>query len=196
MMLNIKLSVLIYFILFPISVIGQTIGSDNSTLLSQDHGLIFEKESHKLLADSSYISTIQLTKLSGEAHGMQFRLLFNKDAEDSTILIFKEIQKGADLSDPSWLLDFNVIKGEILKNGASQDEVFIVVYNLDQGGGLLPGEYNNLFTVKYKIASLADSEKNIKSSIKIAHAQASTFDGFAIDIAPSRDELKITVKRK
>ena len=196
MMLNIRLSVLIYFILLTISVIGQTIGSANSTILSQDHGLIFEKESHKLLADSSYISTIQLTKLSGKAHGMQFRLLFNKDAEDSTILIFKDIQKGADLSDPSWLLDFNVIKGEILKNGASQDEVFIVVYSLDQGGGLLPGEYNNLFTVKYKIASLADSEKNIKSSIKIAHAQASTFDGFAIDIAPSRDELKITVKRK
>ena len=39
------------------------------------------------------------------------------------------------------------------------------------------------------------STNNIKSSMKISKAEASTFEGNAIDITPSRDEFKRYLKR-
>lgn len=182
-MLNLNLVAIIYIILFHFSSIAQEVDTN--------HGLIFEKELEYRLEDSSYTDVIQLLNLGDKAQAVQFRLLINKAADDSTILIFKDLQKGSDLSDPSWLLDFNVIKDPVALNGASQDEIFVVLYNLNQNGGLLPGDYSDLINVNYEVAALPDLQNNIKSSIKISHAEASTFDGNSIDITPTRDEFKI-----
>jgi hypothetical protein len=186
---------LVYLIISTFPCIAQSTDSINSKKVVTNHGLIFEKEYEYRLQDSSYMDVIQLLNLGDKAHAMQFRLFINKAADDSAIIIFESIQKGSDLSDPSWLLDFNVKKGQVAPNGASQDEIYIVLYNLNQNGGLLPGDYNNLFTINYRLAKLPGLQKDIKSSIKISHAEASTFQGNAIDIKPSRDELKIYIKK-
>lgn len=193
-MLKFNLMMSFYFILFYFSSIAQPTDSLNSTDVVTISGLIFEKEIEYLVGDSSYTDVIQLINLCDKAQAMQFRLLINKAPDDSTILIFKDIQKGSDLSDPSWLLDYNVIKGPSAKNGASQDEIFVVLYNLNYNSGLMPGDYNNLFNVNYALPGIIDLEKDIKSSIKISHAEASTFEGNAVDIKPTRNELKIYLK--
>jgi hypothetical protein len=195
-MLNFNLVMIVFIILFNFLSVAQTNHLYNSAELDTNSGLIFEKELEYRVEDSSYTDVIKLLNLGDKAQALQFRLLINKATDDSTILIFKDIQKGADLSDPSWLLDYNVIKGPIAKNGASQDEIFIVLYSLNQNGGLLPGDYSDLINVNYEVASLPDLQNNIKSSIKISHAEASTFEGNSIDIKPTRDEFKIYAKRK
>jgi len=180
-------------LIFNVWGIAQPLNSTDS--ISTVSGLIFEKEMDYRLPDSTYSDIIQLLNLSEKAQAMQFRLLLNKAPDDSAFLIFKDIQKGSDLNDPGWLLDFNIIKGPILQNGASLDEIFVVLYNLNQNGGLLPGDYQNLFTVNYAVPELPGLTRDIKSSIKISHAEASTFQGFAIDIKPTRDEFKVYVKK-
>ena len=194
-MLKFNLITIVYIILFQFSSIAQSTDSINSTKVATNYGLIFEKEIEYRLEDSSYTNVIQLLHLSGKVQAMQFRLLINKAPDDSTILIFKDIQKGSDLSDPSWLLDYNVIKGPVNQNGASRDEIYIVLYNMNQNGGLVPGDYNNLIAVNYKLTDLPGLQNDIKSSLKISHADASTFEGIEIDIKPSRDGLKIYIKR-
>jgi len=193
-MLKFNLMMSFYCILFYFSSIAQPTDSLNSTDVVTISGLIFEKQMEYLVGDSSYTDVIQLVNLCDKAQAMQFRLLINKAPDDSTILIFKDIQKGSDLSDPSWLLDYNVIKGPSAKNGASQDEIFVVLYNLNYNGGLIPGDYKSLFNVNYALPGIIDLEKDIKSSMKISHAEASTFEGNAIDIKPTRNELKIYLK--
>ena len=194
-MLKFNLFMIVYIILFHLTSTAQTANSFNSKEAVTNHGLIFEKELDYRWEDSSYTDIIQLLNLCDKAQAIQFRLLINKSPDDSTIIIFKDIQKGSDLSDPSWLLDYNVIKGPVARNGASQDEIYIVLYNLNQNGGLVPGDYSNLITVNYRLTDLPVLQNDIKSSIKISKAEASTFEGIAIDIKPSRDELKIYVKR-
>ena len=195
-MLKLNLIAFICIIIFHFSSLAQSNDSSKSIQVSTDYGLIFEKEIEYRLEDSSYTDAIQLFNLCDKAQAMQFRLLINKAPDDSTILIFKDVQKGSDLSDPSWLLDFNVIKGPVTQNGASLDEIYVVLYNLNQNGGLLPGDYKNLFTVNYRLTNVTRLQGDIKSSMKISHTEASTFQGDAIDIKPSRDEFKILVKGK
>jgi len=197
-MTNLKFSfiVIVYSILSTLPGIAQSTEPKSLTEAGASFGLRFEKEVEYRSEDSTYTENIQLLKLSKKAQAMQFKLLINKAPDDNTILIFSDIKKGIDLSDPSWLMDYNIIKGPITKNGASQDEIFIVLYNLNQNGGLSPGDYKNLFTVKYKVADLSGLKNNIKSSIQISNAEASTFDGFAIDIKSDRNEFKIYISRK
>ena len=157
-------------------------------------GLIFEKEFKYRLKNNAYTDIIQLIDLSDEAQAIQFRLQINKADDDSTILIFDSIEKGNDIVDPSWILDYNIIRGSILPNGASKDEVIIVLYNLIQNNGLIPGDYNELFKVNYRVADIIDLQDSVKSSIKISNAIASTNQGNPIDITPSHDEFKVIVK--
>ena len=154
-------------------------------------GLVFEKEFEYRLENNSYTDIIQLISLGDKAQALQFRLLVNKADDDSTMLIFENLQKGADVSDPTWILDYNVFKGPILPNGASKDEIYVLLYNLNQNGGLPPGDYTELLKVNYKVVDLPDLQDSIKSSMKISNAQASTSQGLPIDITPSRDEFKI-----
>jgi hypothetical protein len=195
-MLNIKHFVIVLIILFSFFSIAQTDKQSGSSKSATDSGLIFKKEIEYRLDDSSYTDVIQLLNLSGKAQAIQFRILINKSADDSTILIFKDIQKGSDLSDQNWLLDYNVFKGSVVSNKASRDEIYVVLYNSKQDGGLLLGDHLDLIRVNYESAKLTGSKNDIKSSMKISHSEASTFNGMAINIAPSRDEYKIYVRKK
>lgn len=195
-MKNFKLITIVYIILFYISSIAQVDKSSGSTKNETDSGLIFKKELVYRMADSSYTDVIQLLNLSGKLHALQFRILINKAADDSAVLIFKDIQKGSQIINPTWLLDYNIVKGAIASNGASKYEIYVVLYNTSQNGGLLPGDYSDLIKVNYKVAHLHNLKNNIKSSIKISNAEASTFNGFPINIVPTRDEFKIYIKRK
>jgi hypothetical protein len=158
------------------------------------YGLVFEKEYVYEPEDSSYTDEIQLISLSEKVQALQFRLLVNKAADDSTILIFDDLRKGSDVIDSSWALDYNIFKGPVDSNGASKDEIYVLLYNVVQDGGLLPGNYYSLFEVDYKIVDLPNTKDSIKSSFKITNTQASTSEGNPIDISPSRDEFKIYAK--
>ncbi len=158
------------------------------------YGLIFEKEFEYRFEEESYTDIIQLKSLSNKAQAIQFRLLVNKAEDDSTFLIFEGIEKGSDISDESWVLNYNLVRGPLLANGASKDELYVLIYNVHQDNGLLPGDYDNLIKVHYKIAALPDLQDSVKTSIKIAHTLASTYQGIPIDITPSRDEFVIKVK--
>jgi len=193
-MLNFNLIVVLNIIVLYFSSIAQTYYPLKSTEITTDNGLIFEKEYEYRLEDNSYTDIIQLINLETKAQALQFKLLLNETIDDSTILIFQNIQKGSDLSDSSWILSYNVFRGDTNAIGASKDVVSVLLYNLNQEGGLDPGNYNNLLEVKYRVADLPFLQDSIKSSMKISDAVASTFEGFLIDITPSRDEFIILVR--
>jgi len=161
-----------------------------------DYGLIFKEDTVYRLEDDSYVDIMQLKSLPGKVQALQFKLLVNKVVDDNVILTFQNIQKGADVSDPSWVLTYNVFRGPLTGNGASVDEILVLLFNLEQDNGLPPGDYNELLKVKYRVADLPALQDSIKSSIKIANAEASTYQGFPIDITPSRDELVIIAKNR
>jgi hypothetical protein len=148
------------------------------------------------LEDDSYTDIMQLKDLTHKAQALQFRLLVNKALDDNVILTFQNIQKGADIIDPSWVLNYNVFRGPLTGNGASVDEILVLLYNLNQNGGLDPGDYNELLKVKYRVANLPALQDSIKSSFLISNAEASTYQGFPIDITPSRDELTVIARNR
>ena len=195
----------LFFVLFPASGIlaGEKTIQNNSFELDSNHssfyptddsGLIFEKTLRYISKDSSYTDILQLKNLSGIAQAIQFRIQLNKVEDDSTILIFDNLEKGADISNQNWVVNYNLIKGTVLPNGASKDEVIVLIYNLNQNGGLPPGDYSELLKVNYIVADLPVLQDSVKSSMKITHAQASTAQGQPIDITPSRDEFKLIIK--
>ncbi|MBE0570219.1 MAG: choice-of-anchor D domain-containing protein, partial [Ignavibacteriaceae bacterium] len=172
-----------------ISVPSLTI--DLSATVVSEAGLLFESDSIYRLEDNSYMDVMQLKNLTDTLHALQFRLQVNKEVNDNVILTFQNMQKGSDVSDSSWVLVYNIERGPITPNGASVDEVFVLLYNLNQGVGLLPGDHNELFRINYRVADLPALQDSIKSTIKITHAEASTFEGLPITITPSRDLLTI-----
>ncbi len=159
-------------------------------------GLVFASDTLYLQEDSVYTETMQLKSLTATAQAIQFRLLFNKDVDDQTVLTFINIEKGTDVAGSNWSLHYNVFRGPLTSNGASVDSVYVLLYDLNQGGGLAPGDYNDLFRVKYRVADLPALQDSVKSSIRITEAVGSTFQGFPINITPSLDELTIYVKNR
>ncbi len=156
-----------------------------------DYGIIFQRDTVYQLEDDSYIEIMQLKDLSDTLQALQFKLLVNKSLDDSTILTFQNIQKGSDILDPSWVLDYNVFRGLLTANGGSVDEINVLLYNLHQNNGLPEGNYDELFKVKYRVADLPVLHDSIKSSIKITEALGSTYQGYPINITPSRNELVV-----
>jgi hypothetical protein len=191
-----KAVILFFLLTLLIPSLAQTNGSNNSKESMTNYGLMFEKEVEYRLADSSYKDIIQLLKLGDKAQAIQFRLSFNKAPDDSKILIFQDIQKGSDLDDNSWLLDYNIVEGSRTGEEGLETEIYIVLYCLNQDDGLLPGDFKNLLTVEYKLVALPNQKNHVKSSLKISHAEASTFKGDAIDITSNQDEFKVYLKRK
>ena len=165
-----------------------------SKCLSEKHGLVFQNESKLLFEEKSFTEIIQLFSLDSKLHALQFRIFINSADEDSTILIFESLEKGSEISDASWILDYNVIEGPVMANGASKDEVLVLLYNLDPDGCLEPGNYNDLIDINFRIPKSPTKQDSIKSSLIITNAEGSTFDGFPINISPSRNELTIILK--
>ena len=170
--------------------------SGNGYIPPAEFGLIFEKDTVTRLENASYMDVMQLKALNANLKALQFRLLVNQSGGDTPILTFQNIQKGSNLSDPSWVLDYNVVRGPILPNGASVDVIYVLVYNINQGPGwaLGPGDWNDLLHVNYRVANLPAGQNNIRSTFKITNAAGSQFDGTAIDITPSRDILTVIAK--
>ena len=158
-------------------------------------GLLFASDTVRVFEDDIYTETMQLYGNTGFIHAIQFRLLTNLRVDDNTILTYQSIQKGANVSNPNWVLETNVARGPITANGASKDTIYVLLYNLNPGPGDL-GEpnYTDLFRVKYKVARLQPLQNNIKSSFFIFNAQASSFTGAAIPITPSRPEFVVIAK--
>ncbi len=159
-------------------------------------GLVFEKDTVYRLEDDSYIDIIQLKDVAYKVQAFQFKLLVNKAVDDNVILTFQNLQKGNDISDPAWVLNYNVFRGPLTGNGASVDQINVLIYNLNYNSGLNPGNYNDLLKVKYRVADLPALQDSIKSSIRILNAEASTFEGFPVDITPSRDELTVIAQNR
>ncbi|MCZ7612709.1 MAG: choice-of-anchor D domain-containing protein [Ignavibacteriaceae bacterium] len=161
-----------------------------------DAGIIFELDSVYKLEDNSYMEIMQLKNLTDSLHAFQFRIQVNKEISDNVILIFQNIQKGTDVADASWILRSTITRGPITPNGASMDEVFVLLYNINQGAGLAPGNYNNLFRVNYTVADLEPLQDSLKSTFRITHVEGSDYQGLPIDITPSRDLLNVIARNR
>ena len=162
---------------------------------SEGKGLKFGNKIVYQLEDDSYTQTMNLTGLDplGEKiQAIQFRLTVNKATDDNTILTFQNIQKGTDVADANWVLDYNLFRGPLTGNGASVDSIYVLLYNLDQQNGLDPAvDYDDLLTVKYRIADLPALTDTLKSSVKITHASATTLDGYPVDISSIDNNLTV-----
>jgi hypothetical protein len=165
-----------------------------------EYGLIFDSDTVYQLEDDSYTEIIQLKDVTpGEIiKAIQFRLYTNQASNDNTILTFQSITKGSNVVDPSWILETNVVRGPINSNGASEDLIYVLLYNINQGPGwaLGSGDWNDMFHVTYRIADLPALTDSVKSSIQIANEEASSFEGFPIDITGSRDDLTVIAKNR
>lgn len=159
-------------------------------------GLLFEKDSVNQLEDDSYSMKMNLKNLSAGAHAIQFELLMNSETDDDIILTFQSIQKGTAIDDDNWVLDYSVFRGSITPNGASADTVFVLLYNLNQTAVLPVGDNDDLLIVNYKVADLTALQDSLKSSIKIANAEASTYGGNPINISPSTDDLTVIARNR
>ncbi|NWF88766.1 MAG: choice-of-anchor D domain-containing protein [Ignavibacteriaceae bacterium] len=186
-----------------LSFIHNGAGSPSSIVLSGNgisvFGLVFAVDTLTRKEDSTYTDVIQLKSLDAKAQAIQFRLLVNKALDDNTILRFQNIQKGASVSSADWSLQYEVFRGPFTSNGSSVDSVYVLLYNLNEDNGL-PGnpsgvDYDSLLKVNYFVSDISGSD-TLKSSFRIANAEASTFQGFPIDITPSRDELSIFVTNR
>jgi hypothetical protein len=153
-------------------------------------GLVFDKDIEYRYENNSYMDVMDLVATTDPIHAVQFRLYTNQAPGDHIILSFLNIQKGTDVADPNWVLDYNVFRGPITGNGASQDVIYVLLYNTTDVS-LAPGNYYDLLHVNYRVANLVGLQDSIPSSFLIKNAEGSTFEGFPVDITPSRDQLKI-----
>jgi hypothetical protein len=162
-------------------------------------GLVFEEDTAYVLEAAFYQQKMQLvgTIPGPKIQALQFRLLTNMAVDDQTILTFQNIQKGPNVSDPSWVLDYNLVRGDITANGASEDTIYVLLYNLEQNNGLPTGvDYLDLLRINYRVADLPALMDYAKSSFLIKFAEASTFEGFPVNITPSDDQLQVVAKNR
>lgn len=148
-------------------------------------GLTWKNENVYRLEDNSFRDTLQLIAASYPIHALQFTIYTNQEIGDNTILSFLNIQKGSNIADPNWVLDYNVVRGPITGNGASQDVIYVVVYNTTTISLPAGQNYNDLLRVNYRVANLPALQDTIPSTMAIKNAQGSTYEGNPVDITPS-----------
>ncbi|MBK9099323.1 MAG: choice-of-anchor D domain-containing protein [bacterium] len=130
-------------------------------------GLVFEKDTSYVLEAAFYQEKMQLrgTVPGVKIQALQFRLLTNMAIDDETILTFQNIQKGTEVATSDWVLDYNLVRGDITANGASEDTIYVLLYNLQQDNGLPTGvDYLDLLRVNYRVADLPALVDYSKSS--------------------------------
>jgi len=162
-------------------------------------GLVFQQDTAYVLEAAFYQEKMQLvgTMPGPKIQAMQFRLLTNLDPLDQNILTFQNIQKGNDVNTSDWVLDFNLVRGDITANGASKDTIFVLLYNLQQNNGLPTGvDYLDLLRVNYRVADLPALTDYAKSSIEIKFELASTFEGNRVIIESSDSALQVIAKNR
>jgi hypothetical protein len=156
-----------------------------------DYGLIFKEDTVVSFENELYSEKLIIIGLDANLQAVQFRLHVNGTDNDDVFLSFQGIQKGAHIMDANWILSYNVFRGPLNSNGASVDEIFVLLFNANQNSGLPPGDYYELLRINYGVVNLPNSPDRHKSSIKITHTEASTYQGFPIDIRPSREDLVV-----
>jgi len=161
-------------------------------------GLVFEEDTTFVPENTAGLTqTMQLLGTLGgsDLHALQFRLLSNMYAGDDVILTYQSIAKGADVDFPNWILETNVVRGPINANGASEDTIYVLLYNITETGDLPMGvDYNDLLTVTYKTAVLPPTVPTQLSTFQIFNAEGSTFGGNLIDVTPSDPILQVVVE--
>jgi hypothetical protein len=159
-------------------------------------GLVFSEDTAFVPENTSDITaTMQLlgNPPGVSVHALQFKLQSNMVVDDETILTFQSITKsGSIASNPDWVLETNVVRGTINPNGASEDVIYCLLYNIGNGG--LTGDWTNLMQVTYKTAVLPPLTPSQKSSFNIIDAEGSTVDGNYVDITPSDPTLEVIVE--
>jgi hypothetical protein len=160
-------------------------------------GLVFEQDTAYVDENTSdIVEKIQLLDMvpGTQLHALQFRLLSNVAIDDETILTYQSISKGSDISAmANWILETNVVRGPINANGASQDTIYVLLYNINNTGDLNLNNYNDLLRVTYRTAVLPPLTPSQKSSFQIFFAEGSTLSGNLINIAPSDPQLEVVV---
>ncbi len=160
-----------------------------------ENGLLFQHDTVYQLEDNVYTASVRLKGLDplGEkVQAIQFRLTLNKNVDDNTILTFRNIQKGSDVLDENWVLDYNLFRGPITANGASADSVYILLYNLDQNSGLDPAkDYNDLLTIEYRIADIPALNDTLNSSLIISNASGTTSEGYPVYISSAQNVMTV-----
>jgi hypothetical protein len=194
--MNTWIALSISLILSCIYAFPQTNHRTDSNQSEMRIGLVFKNVSENRFEDSSYTDTIQLVNLKATVKAIQFKLLFNNSSDDSKILTFKSIEKGVDLSDQAWLLEYNILSGSSNSKDGSKDEIFVLLYNSNLKDGLIPGSYSSLLKINYEVIHLPKFSNNVKSSISISNAEAGSADGNKVNIMSKQNELKIFVKTK
>jgi Secretion system C-terminal sorting domain len=164
--------------------------------ITNKSGLVFEKDTANTIEKGTYTNILQLKNTDAKIQALQFKLAINESIDDSAVIIFRDIQKGTDINNPDWELDYNIIHGIANTNGASQDEIIVLLYNTQQNNGLSAGSHNQLLKIKYSIVELKGQEVNVKSSLRITETVASTNLGFPVNITPSKDDLTIVAGNK
>jgi len=158
-------------------------------------GLVFENIDTTVYENDSYSSYMDLLDLNGPVNALQFTLATNMETGDNIILTYQSIVKNSGaISGPDWILETNVVRGTINANGASEDLIHVLLYNISQSAALT-GSYDKLFKVNYKVAKLPPPPiVEQHSTFKILNAEASTSEGFPVDIVPSTDILTVNVQ--
>jgi hypothetical protein len=164
-------------------------------------GLVFDKEYVSRLEDSVYTDVLQLQNLnvgSGTLQALSFKLLVNYGVSDDTLLTFLNLQKGSDVSDPSWLLQTEVKRG--FQNGdGAKDTVIVLLYNSLQNNGLVSGSYTDLLRFRYRTANLPALQDSSSSSFSIIVPTGSNANGGSINISSlpvSLSNLSVSVKNR
>ncbi len=114
--------------------------------------------------------------------------------DDNTILTYQSIEKDhCNVSGANWILETNVVRGPITANGASEDTIYVLLYNISmQLEIFLLVITNDMFTVNYRVARLQPTCRTTSNlHLESFNAEGSTFEGFPIDITPSRNDLYV-----
>ena len=173
----------------PVTGVGFTPPTVSGLVFEQDTAFVNENTSD-IEANMQLLGTVPGIAL----HALQFRLLSNMAGDDNTILTYQGIAKaGSIASDANWILETNVVRGPINANGASEDTIYVLLYNISSSGDIV-GDKLNLLHVKYRTAVLPPLVASDKSSFTIFNAEGSTFDGNLIDITPTDPELQVIVE--
>ncbi len=167
--------------------------SGNGYIPPAVYGLVFDSISVHRYENASYSNNLDLLSTDGDLHALQFRLLTNMETDDDILLTYQSIQKGAAISGSNWILETNVRRGTIHANGASEDTIYVLLYNINNTGDLAMGNYPGLFTVNYKVAKLPPTITEQKSTFRIFNAEGSSIEGNPIAVTPSRDLLTVYV---
>ena len=92
---------------------------------------------------------------------LQFKVIIGKDGGK---LKFKSVSRGASIPASSFLLDYEIHKGELQSDGSSADVVSVVLLGCGTNV-LLPGEIHHIISINYDVVNIESD--NISTSLSL-----------------------------